>query len=221
MDMYFQNRSEAGILLARKLAEDLRGQPCAVVALSEGGVVVGAQIARELECVLTLLLVEPIELPGEIDPIGTLSENGSFAYNNMYAPGEIEELMMDYRAFVEDEKRTRLSQMHRLVGGEDSMRIELLQHKNVILVTDGFSTGYAMDIAAEVLKPVAARRIIAAAPLMSAGAADRVRLMCDRMYYLSLVANYLATDHYYEEHDVPDRESVVKIVQHVVHDWQQ
>ena len=218
--MYFQNRSEAGRLLARQLAVDLHDQPCAVVALSEGGVVVGAQIAKELQCVLSMLLVEPIELPGEIDPIGTLSENGTFAYNNMYAPGEIEELMMDYRAFVEDEKRTRLSQMHRLVGGDESIRLELLQHKNVILVTDGFSTGYAMDIAVEVLKPVLARRLIAATPLMSARAADRVRLMCDRMYYLSLVANYLATDHYYEEHDVPDREAVVRIVQNVVHDWQ-
>lgn len=218
--MYFQNRTQAGELLAEKLAVDLQGQPCAVLALSEGGVLVGVQIAKRLECVLSMLLVEPIELPGEIDPIGSLSENGTFAYNNMYAPGEIEELMMDYRAFVEDEKRTRLSQMHRLVGAGSSMRLELLKHKNIILVADGFSTGYAMDIAIEVLKPVTARRIIAATPLMSYRAADRVRLLCDRMYYLSLIDNYLATDHYYEDNDMPDREAVVRIVENVVQDWQ-
>ncbi len=218
--MYFPNRTEAGILLAEKLAEVYEGKPCSVVALSEGGVVVGLQVAKRLKCMLSLLLVEPIELPGEIDAIGAISENGTFSYSKMYAPGEIEELMFDFRGFVEDEKRTKLSELHKLVGSGNNMRLELLKQKNIILISDGFSTGYSLDIALEVLKPVAMKSLSAASPIMSPVAVDRIRVLCDRMFYLSIAENYLATNHYYDVNNVPPREEVVKIVQELVDSWQ-
>jgi predicted phosphoribosyltransferase len=218
--MYFKSRTEAGKDLADKLAETYAGKPCCVIALSEGGVVVGLQIAKRLECVLSMLLVEPIELPGEIDPIGAISENGTFSFSNMYAPGEIEELMFDYRGVVEDEKRTKLSEMHQLVGAGTNMRLELLRNKHVILVTDGFSTGYALDIAIEVLKPVSTRSICAAAPIASPSAVDHLRVLCDRTFFLTITQNYLATDHYYDYRDVPEREDAVKVVQEIMSAWQ-
>ncbi len=219
--MYFKTRTEAGRLLAEKLAEVYSDTPCSVVALSEGGVVVGLQIAKRLKCMLSLLLIEPIELPGEIDPVGAISENGTFAYSKMYAPGEIEELMFDFRGFVEDEKRTKLSQLHRLIGAGDNMRLDLLRRKNIILVSDGFSTGYSLDIALEVLKPVAMKSLSAAAPIVSPTAVDRIRVLCDRTFYLNVAENYLATDHYYDSKDVPERNEVIKIVQELVNDWQE
>ena len=45
--MYFESRSAAGQLLAAQLVEKYRYENCAVVALSEGGVLVGEQIAAE------------------------------------------------------------------------------------------------------------------------------------------------------------------------------
>lgn len=219
--MYFKTRTEAGKLLADNIATDYSGKSCSVIALSEGGVVVGLQIAQKLECMLSLLLVEPIELPGEIDPIGSISENGTFAYSNMYAPGQIEELMYDYRGTVEDEKRTKLSKLHRLVGAGNNMRLELLRQKHIILVADGFKTGYSLDIALEVLKPVAIRSVSAAAPIVSPDAVDRMRVLCDRTFYLSVAQNYLATDHYYDDDDVPSRQDVIKIVQEMVDTWQE
>lgn len=218
--MYFQSRLEAGRLLADQLVGQYAGKPCTVVALSEGGVVVGLQIAQKLQCMLSLLLVEPIELPGEIEPVGAISENGTFTYNTMYSPGEIEELMFDFRGFVEDEKRTRLSELHKLVGSGNNMRLELLRQKHVILVGDGFSTGYSLDIAMEVLKPVPIKSLSAAAPVVSPTAVDRLRVLCDRVFYLHLAQNYLDTKHYYEKDDVPDRDKVVKVVNGIVDAWQ-
>lgn len=219
--MYFANRTEAGERLADLLAKEYEGKRCSVVALSEGAVMVGVQVAKRLECVLSLLLVEPIELPGEIDPIGSISENGTFSYSKMYAPGEIEELLFDYRGFVEDEKRTKLSELHRLVGAGNNMRLELLRNKHVILIGDGFSTGYSLDIAVEVLKPVAMRSLSAAAPIMSPTAVDRIRVLTDRIFYLDVAQNYLATDHYYDTNDVPSRDDIVRIVQEMVEHWQE
>ncbi len=224
--MYFKTRAEAGNLLAENIATAfgdklLLARPaCSVIALSEGGVVVGLQIAKKLECMLSMLLVESIELPGEIDPIGAISEGGAFAYNNMYAPGEIEELMFDYRGVVEDEKRVKLSRLHQLAGTDSTMRLDLLRHKHIILVSDGFSTGHALSIALEVLKPVAIKSLSAAAPIVSPAAVDRLRTLCDRTFYLSIAQNYLATSHYYDANDMPDRSAAIEAVQQFVRDQQ-
>ena len=54
--MYFESRSQAGKILADQLVAKYRYENCAVVALSNGGVVVGEQIAAQLHCVLMLLV---------------------------------------------------------------------------------------------------------------------------------------------------------------------
>ena len=63
--MYFESRSQAGAKLADQVLEKYRYENCAVVALGEGGVLVGEQIAVKLHCVLMMLLSEEIDIPGE------------------------------------------------------------------------------------------------------------------------------------------------------------
>src|ERR1044072_6939303 len=112
--MYFESRTAAGKTLAEELEEKYKDAPCAVVALSDGGVMVGAQIALKLHAVLGMLLTEPINLPREDEAVAGISETGSFAYNNMYAQGEIEEFISEYRGYIEEQKYNKLSEMHRL-----------------------------------------------------------------------------------------------------------
>lgn len=49
--MYFKSRVEAGQKLADQIVKKYSGKPCAVIGLSDGGVMVGAQIAIRLHCV--------------------------------------------------------------------------------------------------------------------------------------------------------------------------
>src|SRR5882762_8821750 len=120
--MYFKSRVQAGKQLAEQLVPKYRYENCAVVALSDGGVVVGAQIAAALHCVLMLLLMEPIKLPGEIDPIAVINQDGGFTYNNMYSTGQLEEFNMEYYHYIEDLKVEKLGQLHRLLGHGGIMR---------------------------------------------------------------------------------------------------
>ncbi len=46
---------------------------CAVIALSDGAVLVGEEIASALHCVLTMLLIEDIQVPGESMSFGGIS----------------------------------------------------------------------------------------------------------------------------------------------------
>ena len=66
--MYFESRSHAGVKLADLLLEKYRYENCAVVALTDGAVLVGEQIAWRLHCVLMMMLSEGVELPGEGSP---------------------------------------------------------------------------------------------------------------------------------------------------------
>jgi predicted phosphoribosyltransferase len=207
-------------MLAELIAPEYKDKPCAVVALSEGGVMVAAQIALKLNAVLAMLLVETIDLPAEIQPIGAINEKGAFAYNGVYSAGEIEELLMDYRGYLEDQKRNGLHNLHSLLGKARGLRTELLKNKHVFLVSDGFNTGLSLDIALEFLKAVPYKELIVVSPIASPEAVDRMHVSSDRIFCLSVVDNYIATDHYYSHKDVPRREDVVKIVEEVMERWQ-
>ena len=217
--MYFASRTAAGKALAEQLIKKYEREPCAIVALSDGGVMVAAQIALRLHAPFSLLLTEPINLPREIEAIGGISENGAFAYNGMYAPGEIEELMGEYHTYIEEQKESKLSEMHRLRGGRDVIRKDLLRDKNVILVSDGLSSGFSLDVAAEFLKPQAIKKLVAATPLASVPAVDRMHILCDEIYCLSVVEDYISTDHYYEANDVPPHDVIVKTIEEVMSHW--
>lgn len=80
--MYFENRHQAGDLLVERLFENYRFEDCAVIALNEGGVLVGERIAERLHSVLTLLLSEDVEIPGESLNLGSVSQNGNFLQNS-------------------------------------------------------------------------------------------------------------------------------------------
>ena len=76
--MYFEDRAQAGSLLAAQLVDKYRYENCAVVALSDGGVLVGEQIAAALHCMLMMIMSEDIDIPGEGMTFGGVSQNGHY-----------------------------------------------------------------------------------------------------------------------------------------------
>src|SRR6185436_7375961 len=131
--MYFKSRVEAGQKLADLIDKKYHGQQCAVVGLSDGGVMVGAQIALKLGCVLTMLLSDTIELPRENTALAGISQDGSVSYNTVYSPGQIEDFVSEYRGMIEQEKLEKMHKMHELVGHGGLIRKDLLREHNVIL----------------------------------------------------------------------------------------
>jgi predicted phosphoribosyltransferase len=220
--MYFASRVEAGQKLAEAIAKKYQdqGKQFAVVALSDGGVMVGAQIALKLGCVLTMLMTEPIELPREPEAVAGISQDGSFSYNQAYSPGELEDLVSEYRSLIEQEKMTKIQDLHRLVGHGGLIRKDLLRDRMVILVSDGLASGFSLDIAAEFLKPIHVQRLLVATPLASVQAVDRMHILADEIFCLSVVQEYISTDHYYDTQDVPSHDVVIRTVDQIVAHWQ-
>ncbi len=217
--MYFANRAQAGRMLANQLVVKYRYENCAVVALNDGGVVVGAQIAAALHCVLSLLLNEEIKLPRELEAVAGISQDGSVSYNNTYSPGELDELIGEYRQYIEQEKLVRLHNLNRILGKGNTVDKRLLAGRNIILVTDGLASGFAIDLAAEFVKPIPHEKLIVATPLASIPAVDRLHIMADEIYVLSVVENYMSTDHYYDQRDIPPHDKVVEIIERITLNW--
>lgn len=217
--MYFQSRVEAGQLLAKEIVKKYEGNSCAIVALNDGGVMVGAQIALELHSVLTLLLTETITLPREDAAVGGITQDGAFAYNKKYSSGEIEEFVGEYYHLIEQEKMSKMQEMHRLMGKGGLIRRDLLDNQNIILVSDGLVDGFALDVALEFLKPIPTKKIIVATPMASVAAVDRMHVLADEIFCLNVLEDYISTDHYYEVQDVPPHDKVLKTVQQIVSHW--
>lgn len=206
-------------MLARQLVPKYRYENCAVVCLNDGGAMVGAQIAVQLHCVLMMLMTEQIELPRENTPLAGITSEGNFAYNKSYSEGEISEFVDEYHNLIEQQKLAQLHKMNTLLGSGGMVRRDLLKGHNVILVADGFDSPFLLDLAAEFLKPIAIEKLIVATPLASVVAVDRMHIMADEIDCLSVVEDYISTDHYYDKQDIPDHATVVKTIEDIVLHW--
>ena len=180
---------------------------------------VGAQIAINLHCVLELILSEEILLPRESVAIGGLTQDGSFTYNHAYSQGEIDEINSEYYQVIEAAKLTKMHDMNRLLGTGGLVSRDLLKGHNIILVSDGLQTSFALDLALEFLKPIATESIIVACPLASISAVDRMHILADEIYCLSAVEDYIDTPHYYDKQDIPNHSTVIKTIEDIILNW--
>jgi putative phosphoribosyl transferase len=210
--MYFRSRLEAGQRLASLIVPKYQGTPCVVMSLSNGGVIVGSEIAKGLACKVTMLLTEAISLPREIDPIGSLNQEGGFSYNSMFSAGQLEEWTSEYRNLIDQERLEKMHSMNKLLGDKGVIDKTLLRNHNVVLVSDGLVNGFSLDAAAEFLKPLKLLHLIIASPIATVQAVDRMHVMADDIYCLSILENYISTNHYYEQNDVPNSETLLNII---------
>lgn len=217
--MYFENREQAGQILAAELLEKYRYEDCTVVALSDGAVVVGEQIAEALHCLLTMLLVEEIEVPGEGISFGGVSQNGNFTFNGMFSAGEIDEYTSEYHGYLEEQKQQAFQRLNRLLGDGGFIDNEMLSDRVIILVSDGLDKGSALDLAVDFLKPIRIKSLVVAAPVATVQVVDKLHIMADELHVLDVKVNYMGTEHYYTNNKIPSHEETIAKINQIVLNW--
>ncbi len=158
----FDDRAQAGRLLAEKLLE-YAGRPDAVVlGLPRGGIPVAYEVARRLNVPLDVFVVRKLGIPGQEEcAFGAIATGGVEFVNKGY----IEDFGIDSEAaaiIIEREKNI-LETRERLYHGQTPVRN--LQDKTVIVVDDGLATGATMHAAVMVLKKYLPKKIIVAVPV--------------------------------------------------------
>ena len=217
--MYFENREQAGQVLAVELVEKYRYEDCTVVALSDGAVVVGEQIAEALHCLLTMLMVEEIEIPGEGISFGSISQNGNFSYNGTFSAGEIDEYTSEYHGYLEEQKREAFQRLNRLLGDGGFIDNEMIRDRIIILVADGLNNSSVLDSAVDFLKPIRIKSLVVATPVASVQVVDKLHVLADELHVLDVKENYIGTEHYYNQNDIPTHEETIAKINQIVLNW--
>jgi len=216
---YFPSRQFAGSLIADELEPKYRFEDCAIVALSDGAVVIGAQIAARLHCVLSMLLTAPINLQSEPDILAEIDHFGEITFNDMYSAGELEEIKSENFNYIEQQKLQKLFDMNRLLGQGGIINKDLLRNRCVIVVSDGLLSGLSLLAAAEFLKPIRTRRVIMVTPFASVQAVDQMHILADEIICLNVLEDAISVDHYYENNELPPHEKVVRIIEDIILNW--
>jgi len=217
--LYFESRAQAGQLLAQELVEKYRYENCAVVALNDGAVLVGEQIAAALHCILTLLLVEDIVVPGESQSFGGVSQDGQFTYNTALNEGERDEYTAEYHGYLEEQKREAFQRINRLLGDGGLINHEMLRNRVVILVSDGIDSSTQIDVAIDFLKPIKIEKLVFAAPVAGVQVVDTLHMAADELHILDVKENFLGVNHYYDHNDVPSHEATIQKINQIVLNW--
>lgn len=216
--MYFQSRAEAGYRLSLELMH-YRYEDCVVLCLSDGAVLVGQQIAASLHAVLTMMLVEQVDMPGEGTLFGTVNQSGRLTYDGMFSVGEIEEYFSEFHGYIEDQKRTAISRINRLLGSGGIADEQMLRGHTIIVVSDGLVNGASLDAVADYLKPIRVKRLVIVSPIASVDAVDRMHIFGDELHVIGVTENFMGVNHYYENNDIPEHDQIIQIINNSILTW--
>jgi putative phosphoribosyl transferase len=157
----FQNRIQAGRLLADKL-EAYAGRPEVVVlGLARGGVPVAHQVAVHLRAPLDVFLVRKLGAPGQEElAMGAIASGGIVFLNEAV----VEELRVSRPTIDKVIARERTELQRREKAYRTRPPLEL-RDRLVILVDDGLATGASMRVAVLAVCPQHPAGTVAAAPV--------------------------------------------------------
>jgi putative phosphoribosyl transferase len=160
----FQDRRDAGRVLAARLAHYSNRPDVLVLGLPRGGVPVAFEVARELNVPMDVFVVRKLGLPGHEElAMGAIATGGTVVLNDdiVQQLGIADRLI---EAVAEREAR-ELERRERLY--RDSRPAPDVRGKTVILVDDGLATGSTVRAAVQALRRQQPARIVVAVPVAS------------------------------------------------------
>ena len=206
----FEDRSAAGVALARELQGRLLQPPLLVLGLPRGGVPVAYEVARLLNAPLDVMLVRKIGMPGQPElAIGAIA-SGNVVVHEPRIAQEIPDLGAVFDRLVEDQRPE-------LERREQAYRPGLapleLKGKTVILIDDGLATGSTMLAAIRAARKAGAAGIVVGAPVASPEAAELVRGEADTVVILETPAMLFAIGAWYRHFEQLEDAEVCRLLE--------
>ncbi len=160
-----------------------------------------------------------IDVPGESLSFGGVTQNGNFTFNSDMSSGEVDEYAGEYHGYLEEQKREAFGRLNRLLGDGGLIDEDMLRDHVVILVSDGLKDGGTFDMALDFLKPIRIQRLVVVTPVATVTVVDKLHMQADELHILDVKSNYISTDHYYEQNDVPSHVETIAKINQIVLNW--
>ncbi|MGV9778357.1 phosphoribosyltransferase [Streptosporangium sp. NPDC003464] len=193
-DRLFQDRRDAGRVLAGLLAH-YRDQPGVVVlGLPRGGVPVAYEIARALAAPLDVFLVHKLGVPGHEElAMGAIADGGVIVLNDDIIDGR----GLSPETVEEAAERERRAMRRRERLYREARTMPDLAGKTLIVVDDGLATGASMRAAIHALGPLRPARIVAAVPAAPASTCQELAELVDEVVCASTPSPFFAVGQAY------------------------
>lgn len=176
--LQFQDRIEAGQLLAEKLSAYADRPDVLVLAVPRGGVPVAFEVARALHAPLDIFLVRKLGVPGEEElAMGAIAMGGVRVLNDELVRSlHIPDNVIDVVAAHEQQELARRERAYR--GDRPPLDV---QGRAITLVDDGIATGSTIRAAVAALRQQQPARIVIAAPVAALETCDELRAEVDEV----------------------------------------
>jgi Predicted phosphoribosyltransferases len=160
----FENRRQAGKVLAEKLTSYADRDDVVVLALPRGGVPVAFEVAQLLHAPLDVFVVRKLGVPGQEElALGAIAPGGERVLNfGLVRALGITQPMIERITERETIELKRRESLYRA-----SLHPVEIRGKTVVVVDDGLATGATMQVAVEALKRNEPREIVVAVPIGS------------------------------------------------------
>lgn len=210
--VYFQNRSDAGRQLAKRLLAYKDQPDVLVLGLPRGGVPVAYELARALHAPLDIFIVRKLGVPGHSElAMGAISSGGGQVLNVQVVDAlGIERAAIETvasREWHEIERRERLYRKNKAPA-----RIE---DRVVILTDDGLATGSTMLAGIKALRHLNPRTLVAAVPVAPPMTCSEISSWVDEMVCLAQPDDFYSVGQWYEDFTQTSDEEVCALLEGV------
>jgi putative phosphoribosyl transferase len=190
----FEDRTEAGRVLADKLAAYTGRADVVVLALPRGGVPVGFEVARSLGVPLDVCSVRKLGVPGHAElAMGAIAGHGTRVINqDVVEQLGIPESVIDAVAAAEQQELERREGAYR-----DQLPQPAVRGKVVILVDDGLATGSTMRAAVAVIRQQEPARVVVAVPAGTKSVCQELERVADQVVCASTPEPFVAVGQAY------------------------
>lgn len=194
-ELIFANRQDAGQKLAAKLL-DYRDKQPVVLGIPRGGVVVAAEVAKELNAPLDVIIPRKVGAPGNRElAVGAVAPDGTAIYDKRALSMiglHITDLQDEVtRQVIEIERRTKSYR-----GNREPLS---LQGKAVIVVDDGIATGLTAKAALQSVRKQKPESLVLAVPVTTMEAAAQLQKGIDKLVCLLVPEAFYAVGQFYKD----------------------
>ena len=212
--MRFINRTQAGRLLAKKLAKYANRENVVVLGIPRGGLPVAFQVAQALHVPLDVFICRKLGVPGQEElALGAVATGGVRVINDeIVGLLGIPQERIDPIAAVQQRELERREQLYRGVRPPLQVR-----GKTVILIDDGVATGSSMLAAITALRRLEPARIVVAVPVAPFSTFERLRQEADEVICLDTPEEFYAIGQFYEDFSQTTDEEVCEFLRRSGH----
>ena len=200
----FQNAAVAGRQLADCLDKYRRSTDTVVIAIANGGVFVGVEVARELKLPLELLFIRRLMAPfGPEQVLSATSVAGTMVVDEELAqqptaPGMDHAIADGIKQLQERERFCR-----------DNRPPLDIRAKQVIIVDNGIHTGSTMRAAIRAVRKLEVTKVISAVPVSDLHSRDVIEAAADEVVCLASRQNFGHVGLWYKEFVRPTNDQIL------------